>query len=425
MIKRDEYLNKLINRIGNDSIKIITGIRRVGKSYLINEILYEYLLTNVTDEKHIIRFSFDSAIDLEKIDEDLVEIQVEKRKVNYKKFIKYINSLIVDENKYFLLFDEVQLLDHFEFVLNGYLSRKQFEIFVTGSNSKFLSSDVLTEFRGRGDEIHVMPLNFKEYYEYTKLDYDTAIHQYLVYGGLPRVVLSSTNEEKNKYLLTQLERTYLTDIIDRNRIKNDDELEELLDIIASGISSLTNPKKLSDTFNSIKKLSLTDDTIKKYIEYFKDAYMIDIARRFDIKGKKYISTPYKIYFEDIGIRNARLNFRQIEETHLMENLIYNELKNRGYNVDVGVVEIRENNIRKNLEVDFVVNNGSKRYYIQSAYRIPDSEKMQQELKSFGIIKDSFKKVLIVMDNIVPRYDENGYLFISLKDFLLENNILEY
>ena len=237
--------------------------------------------------------------------------------------------------------------------------------------------------------------------------------------------MSSTNEEKNKYLLTQLERTYLTDIIDRNRIKNDDELEELLDIIASGISSLTNPKKLSDTLNSIKKLSLTDDTIKKYIEYFKDAYMIDIARRFDIKGKKYISTPYKIYFEDIGIRNARLNFRQIEETHLMENLIYYELKNRGYNVDVGVVEIRENNIRKNLEVDFVVNNGSKRYYIQSAFRIPDSEKMQQELKSFGIIKDSFKKVLIVMDNIVPRHDENGYLFISLKDFLLENNILEY
>ena len=424
MIERKEYLDRLVSRIGNDSIKVITGIRRSGKSYLLNNIFYNYLLKSGIDKDHIIVFAFDSAIDLGKIDEDLIEIEKEKRLIDYKKFMAYISGCIVDDKNYFILLDEVQRLDSFEFVLNGYLTQGNIDIYVTGSNSKFLSTDVITEFRGRGDEIHVMPLSFSEVYNYVGGDKTEVIEHYMVYGGLPRVILAKTDEERMSYLQTQIEKTYLKDVIDRHNVRNDEELSELLNIIASGISSLTNPRKLANTFNSVKQMSLSEVTIKEYIHYFKEAFIIDSAMRFDIKGKKYISTPYKLYFEDVGLRNARIDFRQVEYTHIMENIIYNELKYRGYKVDVGVVEIRENNIRKQLEVDFVANKGSKRYYIQSAYDIPNAEKLSQETKSFDYINDSFKRIIIVEKSIVSHYTEKGYLLIGLKDFLLNMNSLE-
>ena len=424
MIERPEYLKQLQNRIGNDSIKIITGLRRSGKSYLLNVIFYNYLLKQNIKTENIIKFAFDSAEDLNLIGEDLIELEKEKRKVDYKKFMIFIGDKILDSSNSYLLLDEIQLLDSFEYVLNSYLKRGNIDIFVTGSNSKFLSSDVITEFRGRGDEIHVMPLSFSEYYAYVGGDKSDAIERYMVYGGLPRVVLSNTSEQKIKYLESQLEKTYLKDVIERQNIRQIDEFGELLSILSSGISSLTNPKKLSNTFKSEKHTNLSELTIKSYIEYLKDAFIIDTTIRYDIKGKKYISTPYKVYFEDIGLRNARLGFRQIEYTHIMENIIYNELRYRGYKVDVGVVEIREKDLRKQLEVDFVANKGSRRYYIQSAYDIPDSAKMEQETKSFGNIKDSFKKILVVEKNVVPYHNDKGYLIIGLRDFLLLPNSLE-
>lgn len=418
MIERPVYLKRLANRIGNGSIKIVTGIRRTGKSYLLNKIFYEYLLEQGVEKSHIIKFAFDSAEDLDRIGEDLISIEKEKRNVNYKKFMYFVSSMIQDDEKYFLLLDEIQRLDSFEFVLNAYLS-KNMEIYVTGSNSKFLSSDVITEFRGRGDQVHVMPLSFSEFYNYVGGDKSEALEKYMVYGGLPQVVLAKTDEEKSNYLQLQMERTYLRDVIERHNVKNQEELGELLDIISSGISTLVNPTKLANTFKSEKKISISDVTVKQFIEYFKESYILDSAMRFDVKGKKYIGTPYKIYFEDLGLRNARLNFRQIEYTHLMENILFNELKYRGYKIDVGVVEVREKNIRKQLEVDFVVNKGSQRLYIQSAYDIPDTEKMKQETKSFDNIKDSFKKIIVVEKSTVKRQTENGYLLIGLKDFLLE------
>ncbi len=418
MIERPVYLKRLANRIGNGSIKIVTGIRRTGKSYLLNKIFYEYLLEHGVEKSHIIKFAFDSAEDLDRIGEDLISIEKEKRNVSYKKFMSFVSSMVQDDEKYFLLLDEIQRLDSFEFVLNAYLS-KNMEIYVTGSNSKFLSSDVITEFRGRGDQVHVMPLSFSEFYNYVGGDKSEALEKYMVYGGLPQVVLAKTDEEKSNYLQLQMERTYLRDVIERHNVKNQEELGKLLDIISSGISTLVNPTKLANTFKSEKKISISDVTVKQFIEYFKESYILDSAMRFDVKGKKYIGTPYKIYFEDLGLRNARLNFRQIEYTHLMENVLFNELKYRGYKIDVGVVEVREKNIRKQLEVDFVVNKGSQRLYIQSAYDIPDTEKMKQETKSFDKIKDSFKKIIVVEKSTVKRQTENGYLLIGLKDFLLE------
>lgn len=418
MIERPVYLKRLANRIGNGSIKIVTGIRRTGKSYLLNKIFYEYLLEHGVEKSHIIKFAFDSAEDLDRIGEDLISIEKEKRNVSYKKFMSFVSLMVQDDEKYFLLLDEIQRLDSFEFVLNAYLS-KNMEIYVTGSNSKFLSSDVITEFRGRGDQVHVMPLSFSEFYNYVGGDKSEALEKYMVYGGLPQVVLAKTDEEKSNYLQLQMERTYLRDVIERHNVKNQEELGELLDIISSGISTLVNPTKLANTFKSEKKISISDVTVKQFIEYFKESYILDSAMRFDVKGKKYIGTPYKIYFEDLGLRNARLNFRQIEYTHLMENILFNELKYRGYKIDVGVVEVREKNIRKQLEVDFVVNKGSQRLYIQSAYDIPDTEKMKQETKSFDNIKDSFKKIIVVEKSTVKRQTENGYLLIGLKDFLLE------
>lgn len=427
-IKRDKYLNDLIIRKNNGLVKIITGIRRSGKSYLLNNLFYDYLLKCGVNDDHIIKFAFDSADDLDLIGEDFIELEKNEQKVNPKKFLTYIKSKILDGETYYLLLDEVQNLGSFESVLNGYLREKNIDIYVTGSNSKFLSSDIITEFEGRGDEIHILPLSFSEYISIFDGSKDEAYEQYSMFGGLPLVALMSNNEQKSKYLITQLEKVYLKDIITRNGLKVDSNIRELLDVIASDISSYTNPTKLEDSFRSLKKVSIARSTIETYINYFIDSYLISKSIKYNIKGKKYIYTPYKLYFEDIGLRNAKLEFRQIETTHIMENIIYNELRYRGFNVDVGVVESREREngkeLRKYYEIDFVATLGSKKYYIQSAYDIPNQDKWLQETKSFDKITDSFKKIIIVRNPIVPRQSEKGYLIISLFDFLLNQNSLE-
>ena len=427
-IKRDKYLEMLQIRRHNGFIKVITGIRRCGKSYLMNDIFYEKLRQEGVDESHIIKFAFDSAEDLLLIGEDLQDLFINKKKVDPKKFMTFISQRMIDNDMYYLLLDEVQNLGCFEAVLNGYLRKKNMDVYVTGSNSKFLSSDVLTEFAGRGDEIHVLPLSFSEFYANYQDGLDYAFDDYMIYGGLPAVALMKTSEQKSSYLKTQLQNVYLKDLVERNNLNSDENIGELLDIIASGISSLTNPTKLANTFKSIKNTSLSALTIDRYITYMQQAFILSKVNKYDVKGKKYISTPYKIYFEDVGLRNARLDFRKIEETHLMENIIYNELRYRGYNVDVGFVETRENidgNLkRKQLEIDFVANQGNKRYYIQSAYDIPNEEKMKQETKSLDNIDDSFKKIIVVRNSIKPRRNEKGYLIVGLKEFLLDPNSLE-
>lgn len=425
MINRDLYLEELKSRMWNDSVKIITGIRRSGKSFLLNSIFYEHLISSGIKEDRIIKFAFDSATDLAKIGEDLIELEKNKRKVSYKKFISYLETLISPKERYYLLLDEVQRLEAFEYVLNGYLSKGNLDIYVTGSNSKFLSSDVITEFRGRGDEIHVMPLSFSEFYGYLKGDVSKRLFEYMTYGGLPRTVLAQSDKQKMNYLSSQLEKTFIKDVIERNNIRNTEELNELMNFVASGISTLTNPSKLEKRFMSEKKTHLSTDTISNYMKYLQDAFIIDKALRYDVKGKSYISTPYKVYFEDTGLRNAKLGFRQVEFTHLMENMIYNELKSRGYKVDVGVVETREKNQRKQLEVDFVANEGSQRFYIQSAYDIYSEDKLLQETKSLDNISDSFKKIIITERSIVRHHNDKGYLFLSLEDFLLNQDSLNW
>lgn len=425
MINRDLYLEELKSRMWNDSVKIITGIRRSGKSFLLNSIFYEHLISSGINEDRIIKFAFDSATDLAKIGEDLIELEKNKRKVSYKKFISYLETLISPKERYYLLLDEVQRLEAFEYVLNGYLSKGNLDIYVTGSNSKFLSSDVITEFRGRGDEIHVMPLSFSEFYGYLKGDVSKRLFEYMTYGGLPRTVLAQSDKQKMNYLSSQLEKTFIKDVIERNNIRNTEELNELMNFVASGISTLTNPSKLEKRFMSEKKTHLSTDTISNYMKYLQDAFIIDKALRYDVKGKSYISTPYKVYFEDTGLRNAKLGFRQVEFTHLMENMIYNELKSRGYKVDVGVVETREKNQRKQLEVDFVANEGSQRFYIQSAYDIYSEDKLLQETKSLDNISDSFKKIIITERSIVRHHNDKGYLFLSLEDFLLNQDSLNW
>ena len=410
-IARNKYLEMLTLRKHNGFIKVITGIRRCGKSYLLNEIFYNDLLKNGIQENHIIKFAFDSAKDLTLIGEDLQKLNKNRQKVNPKKFLEYIESKIVDNNMYYLLLDEVQNLDCFETILNGYLREKNLDVYVTGSNSKFLSKDVLTEFAGRGDEIHVFPLSFSEFYSFSNGNLDYAFDEYMTYGGLPAIALMKTEEQKVNYLKTQIKNVYLKDIVERNHLFSDENIEELLSVIASGIASLTNPSKLANTFKSVKKSTISANTINSYINYMQDAFILSKVNRYDLKGKKYINSPYKIYFEDVGLRNAQLDFRQIENTHLMENVIYNELRYRGYHVDVGVVNTKENKDgifkRKQLEIDFVANLGSKRYYIQSAYDIPDEEKMQQETKSFDKTRDSFKKIVIVERSMKPRRTEKG------------------
>lgn len=429
-IKRNVYLDRLIIRKHNGFVKVITGIRRCGKSYLLNTIFYNYLLNEGTDAGHIIKFAFDSAEDLRLIGEDLTELDEQKRKVNPNKFMDYISEKLKDGEMYYMLLDEVQNLGSFETVLNGYLRKNNLDIYVTGSNSKFLSSDILTEFEGRGDEIHILPLSFSEFYSVYDGTKEEAFDDYMVYGGLPAVAMMKTEEQKSNYLITQIKNVYLKDIVKRYGLASDEHIGELLDIVASGISTLCNPRKLAATFRSVKQGSkICETTVAKYINYLKDSFLINKAKRYNVKGKHYIETPYKIYFEDVGLRNARLNFRQIEPTHIMENIIYNELRYRGYRVDVGVVEVHEKDSngkdqRKQLEIDFVANQGSKRYYIQSAYEIPNNEKWKQETRSFDKTNDSFKKIVIVERSMKPRRDDKGYVTMGVKEFLLAENSLE-
>lgn len=427
--KREYYLDKLIKRQNNGLIKVITGIRRCGKSYLMNTLFYNYLLSNGVDKEHIIRFAFDSADDLHLIGESLINIEKKKKGVNPELFMEYIRSKISDEGKYYLLLDEVQLLDCFESVLNSYLRKNNLDVYVTGSNAKFLSKDIITEFAGRGDEIHMYPLSFREFMSAYKGDKYEGLSEYMLYGGIPIVVLRGGANEKAALLHNLFDEIYISDILKRNRIKNQGELEDLLNILSSSIGSLTNSEKLKNTFKSIKKSSITAKTIRKYLDCLEDPFLIESAQRYDIKGKAYIETPKKYYFSDLGLRNARINFRQLEQTHSMENVIYNELRMRGYSVDVGVVPIAEKDkngkvVRKALEVDFVCNLGSARYYIQSAYSIPNEDKRNQEIRPFRKIEDSFKKILITKDIVPTHYDENGILTMNIYDFLLNAGSIE-
>lgn len=430
-IKRDIYLNRLIVRKHNGFIKVITGIRRSGKSYLLNTLFYNHLIEEGIDPNHIIKFAFDSAEDLIKIGEDPIVLDNEKedRKVDPKKFLKWVLPQLEDNDMHYLLLDEVQKLGAFESVLNGFLRKNNLDVFVTGSNSKFLSKDILTEFAGRGDEVHILPLSFSEYFSFIGGDKNDAYDDYSVYGGLPAVALMATEEQKSTYLISQMNGLYLKDIITRHNLWNNAPIGEVLDVIASGISSLTNPKKISDTFVSVRQEKISNYTVDKYISHMEDAFILTRVKRYDVKGRKYIGTPYKIYFEDIGLRNARLNFRQIEATHIMENIIYNELRYRGYQVDVGMVETREKDdngkeIRVQREIDFIAILGNKKYYIQSAYSIPDQSKYDQETKSFDKTNDSFKKIIIVEKNMKPRRDEKGYVIMGIKEFLLDLNSLD-
>lgn len=400
----------------NGLIKVVTGIRRCGKSYLLFSIFKNYLLGNGTDENHIIEIAFDS---------------FENKKLRDPNVLyPYIKEKIVDDNMYYILLDEVQLLDEFESVLNGLMRIKNADVYVTGSNAKFLSKDIITEFRGRGDELHINPLSFAEFMsEYDGNKYD-GWNEYTLYGGLPPVVLLPTPEQKIDLLKNLFKETYINDIIGRHNIKNRDEFEELIDILASSIGSLTNPKKLTDTFKSKKQKTISINTVKNYLDYLCNAFVVDKTVRYDIKGRKYIDTPQKYYFTDVGLRNARINFRQIEENHTMENIIFNELLSRDFNVDIGLVVVSQKDrngklIRKQLEVDFVCNKGSKRYYVQSAFAIPDTEKMQQESNSLLRIDDSFKKIIVVKDTPSPWYTENGILVIGIYDFLLNMSSLDY
>ena len=428
-IKRDVYLNKLISKKNNGLVKVITGIRRCGKSYLLNTIFYNHLLESGVDKDHIIRFAFDSADDLHLIGESAIQIQKEKRGADPEKFMDYIRSRMSDDKMYYLLLDEVQLMDCFEAVLNSYLRKQNTDVYVTGSNAKFLSKDIITEFAGRGDEVHMYPLSFAEFMSVYSGDKYTGLSEYMLYGGIPLVALRSDPNDKAQALKNLFSEIYIRDISARNRIKNPREMEDLLNVLSSSIGSLTNPEKLKNTFRTVKNSKITANTIKKYIDCFEDSFLIESAQRYDIKGKRYIETPKKYYFSDLGLRNARINFRQFEQTHSMENVIYNELRMRGYSVDVGVVPIAERDkddkvIRKQLEVDFVCNMGSLRYYIQSAYSLPDESKRMQEIRPLRRIDDSFKKIVVTRDIVLPYYDEHGVLTVNIYDFLLEPAVLE-
>ena len=409
-INREIYLNQLVNKQNNGLVKIITGIRRCGKSFLLDPIFKEYLISEGVSENHIIKIDLDERRNNKYQDPDVLD--------------EYIRSLIVDEETYYLLLDEVQKVDDFESVLNGFLHIRNLDIYVTGSNSKFLSSDIITEFRGRGDEIRVFPLSFSEYYSVFKGEKVEAWDEYITYGGLPKIVSINGENEKAKYLKQLFEKTYLSDIVERNNIQRIDIIDSILNILSSSIGSLTNPYKLLKTFqsNGVKDLSI--NTISSYLKYLQDSFLINKAERYDIKGKKYIQSPFKFYFSDIGLRNARLNFRQQEETHIMENVIYNELLIRGYNVDVGVVNIREGDAKKQIEVDFVCNQFNKKYYIQSALSLPTHEKTVQEERPLLNIQDNFKKIIIVKDSKKAWITEEGILVIGIFEFLLNKNSLD-
>ncbi len=408
-IKRTIYLNKLIQRKENNLIKIITGIRRCGKSYLLDPLFKNYLLSTGIKEDHIIKIDLDLRMNKDFLNPDYLD--------------SYIRNQIKDEKMYYVLLDEIQKVEDFESVLNGFLHIKNVDVYVTGSNSKFLSNDIVTEFRGRGDEIRIYPLTFSEFLEAFNGSKEEAWNSYIMFGGLPLILDQKTDEQKRNYLISLFNTTYLKDIIERNNILRVDVLDTLVNLLSSSVGSLTNPKKIADTFTShgIKDVSI--NTINTYLNYLLDAFIIEKAERYDVKEKKYIKTPYKYYFSDIDLRNARINFRQMKENHIMENIIYNELLTRGYNVDVGVVLVRDGDTRKQLEVDFVCNQSDKRFYIQVALNLDTREKTLQEEKSLLNIQDNFKKIIVVKDNIKKWYTEEGILVIGLQEFLLDKNSL--
>lgn len=409
-IQRKVYLDRLISRRENGVIKIITGIRRCGKSYLLDPIFKNYLIQSGVREDHIIKLELDKEENKKYRDSHVLN--------------EYIKSLIKDKEMYYILLDEIQLVEGFEAVLNGFLYERNLDVYVTGSNSKFLSSDIITEFRGRGDEVKIFPLSFSEYIENFEGDKYEAWNEYVLYGGLPLILSKKTDEEKAKYLKDLFEQTYIKDIVERNNIQRVDILDSIINMLASSIGSLTNPKKIYDTFVSNGEKEISFNTVNSYIKYIEDAFIINKSDRYDVKGKKYILTPQKYYFSDIGLRNARLNFRQQEENHIMENIIYNELIIRGYNVDVGVVEVRDDNkSRKQLEIDFVCNLGNKRYYIQSALNLDTREKTLQEERPLMGVNDNFKKIIIVKDNIKHWFTEEGILVVGIQEFLLDKNSL--
>ena len=408
-IRRDIHLKRLIASRHNRLIKIVTGIRRSGKSYLLRVLFKNYLIDNGIKEDHIIELDFENRRNKKYRDPDAL--------------LEYIDSRIVDEEMYYILLDEIQLVSEFEDVLNSYLSIKNADVYVTGSNSRFLSKDVITEFRGRGEEIHITPLSFAEFSSaHLEMESYEALQEYLTYGGLPYVCTEPDEQKKISYLQGLFEKTYLTDIKERYRIRGVEVMDELLNVIASCIGGLTNPSKIENTFRSVKGIKLNQNTIKEYLEMLEDSFLITRCVRYDIKGRKYIDTPQKYYFEDLGLRNARIGFRQVEETHLMENLIYNELRIRGYLVDVGVVPTRVKDAdgayrRSQLEVEFVCSRGSERVYVQSAYRLPTEEKRKQEMASLLKIDDSFRKIIITEDLIKRHMDENGVEWVNVYDFL--------
>lgn len=414
-IERNIYLNRLIDSIGNGMIKIVTGVRRSGKSFLLFRLFVEWLQSQGIDDAHIIKVNLEDRLNKQLRDPDVL--------------LNHIYSHILDDGHFYVLLDEVQMVPEFEDVLNSFLDKENVDVFVTGSNAKFLSKDVITEFRGRGEEIFMQPLSFGEFMSVYEGSYELGLDEYMTFGGLPQVLSYKTEKEKSNYLKGLFRKTYITDIVDRYGVRNTTELGELLDIVASCIGSLTNPTKIANTFASVKNVRITNETVQKWLEYLCDSFLVAKAVRYDVKGRKYIDTPSKFYFCDLGLRNARLNFRQTENTHLMENLIYNELIYRGYNVDVGVVEteMKDEEGKRHkvqLEIDFVCNQGSKRIYVQSAYRLPTEAKQNQELFSLTKADDSFKKVVIVGEDQLVHRNDKGIVTMSLRDFLMDKDALD-
>lgn len=414
-IKRDIYLNRLISRMGNGMIKVVTGVRRCGKSYLLFKLFYDHLRQNGVREDHIIKMALDDRINKQYRDPDAL--------------CDYVRQRIKDKRQYYILLDEVQFVPEFEDVLNSFLHIENADTYVTGSNARFLSKDVITEFRGRGDEVRIFPLNFREFMQVYEGDMIAALDEYMTYGGLPQAVMLTNEEQRNMYLKNLFEETYITDIKERYGIRHDEELAETINIIASSIGSLVNPSKIVNTFTTVKQATISRATVKSYLDFLSDAFLVEKSMRYDVKGRKYIDTPFKCYFVDCGLRNARLNFRQTEKTHLMENVIYNELRVRGFNVDVGTVTTRATNAsgirtQKQLEIDFVCNQGSKRYYIQSAYRLDTEEKERMERASLINVSDSFKKIVVVGTPSLVHHDNNGITTMSVYDFLMDEDSLE-
>ena len=410
VIERNSYLQKLIEKRDNGLIKIITGIRRCGKSFLLDPLFKDYLIKEKVKEDHIIKLDLDERRNSKYLNPDMLD--------------EYVRNLILDDNKYYLLLDEIQKVDDFESVLNGFLHIRNLDVYVTGSNSKFLSSDIVTEFRGRGDEIRVFPLSFSEFFSAFQGTLDEAWEQYITYGGMPRIVFCSNENEKSSYLKQLFEKTYIADIIERNKVQRTDILDSLVKILSSSIGSLTNPNKLWHTYISSGVKDISINTINKFLGYLLDSFLIEKSERYDIKGKKYIHTPCKFYFSDIGLRNSRLNFRQQEENHIMENILFNELLFRGYNVDVGIVPIREGDSKKQIEINFVCNQFNKRYYVQSSLSLNTREKTIQEEKPLLNVPDNFKKIIVVKSEIKPWITEEGTSVIGIKDFLLNQNSLD-